>query len=53
MRRIVETGLLAAGDHHLSWDGEDESGRAVTGGVYFIRLSTPERNEVARFVLLR
>ena len=27
-----------SGELRLSWDGRDENGRAVTGGVYFLRL---------------
>lgn len=31
-------GDLVGGDHRLSWDGKGEGGRALSSGVYFVRL---------------
>ena len=51
--RSLQTGVLAMGEHHLRWDGLDEGGRSVAGGVYFIRASAPGGVAAARFVLRR
>ncbi|MBT7597602.1 MAG: hypothetical protein HN559_22045 [Gemmatimonadetes bacterium] len=39
VRHLVSE-TLAAGVHHRVWDGRDEMGRYVAGGVYFARLVT-------------
>lgn len=36
--RTVYRGRQTAGYHRVSWDGRDDSGRAVKAGVYFISL---------------
>jgi hypothetical protein len=36
VRRLVD-GELAAGVHPVAWDGKDERGARVSGGVYFVR----------------
>ncbi|NNF08213.1 MAG: S8 family serine peptidase [Candidatus Eisenbacteria bacterium] len=30
---------VVAGDHHIHWDGMDDSGRSVTTGIYFVRVT--------------
>jgi hypothetical protein len=40
--RLVRTlvrGMLAAGEHHVRWDGRDAAGRPVVGGSYYCRLA--------------
>ena len=39
-RRVRELarGRRTAGEHLVSWDGRDDSGRSVAGSVYFVRL---------------
>ncbi len=44
---------LAAGPHTISWDRVGESGRAVPGGVYFVRLRAGDDVRVSRVTLLR
>ena len=54
--RLVRTLLDAerpAGRHSLHWDGLDESGRAVSSGVYFYTLSAPGVEESRKMLLLR
>jgi hypothetical protein len=49
--RLVRTllaGTLAAGDHRMSWDGNDAAGRRVPAGSYFVRLADAGRVETAR-----
>ena len=35
--RRVFAGALTAGSREFSWDGKDDGGRSVAGGVYFVR----------------
>lgn len=54
--RLVRTlirGGQEAGDHAVVWDGRDDSGREVSTGVYFYRLSAPGTQESRRMILLR
>lgn len=43
----------AAGAYTASWNGRDDSGRAVSSGVYFARLSHPSGTRVLKLVLLK
>jgi len=45
------SGSFGAGLHRATWDGTDQSGRAVASGVYFYRLSTGA-DQVSRKMLL-
>lgn len=36
--RTIASGMRPAGPHQERWDGRDDAGRAVTAGVYFLRL---------------
>jgi choice-of-anchor B domain-containing protein len=54
-RRIqsVSRGALPAGIHTLVWNGEDESGRAVSAGTYLLRLETPGASHLSKLTVLR
>lgn len=51
--RILEQGHRPAGHHLIRWDGRDEQGVAVAGGVYFAELTTGELRAVSRMVLVK
>ncbi len=54
--QLVETlyrGELPAGQHQISWNGTDRSGRPLASGVYFCRLEADSRSEIRRMVLLK
>jgi hypothetical protein len=54
--RLVRTlleGERPAGRHVLVWDGLDDSGEAVSSGVYFYALSAPGVEENRKMLLLR
>jgi len=51
--RTLATGAMDGGEHHLAWDGTDESGRPVTSGAYFYKLITPETNLTKKMLLVR
>lgn len=50
--RGLLSGVLAAGEHAVVWDGRDELGRAAPAGVYFVDFSAGERRASARVVKL-
>jgi hypothetical protein len=41
---------FTAGVHEIAWDGTDEEGRPVAGGVYFVRLRGEDGDAVRRWV---
>lgn len=57
LRGRLVRGLLdahrEAGVHQVSWNGLDQSGRAVASGVYFVRLSTPSATRTLRVTRVR
>ena len=52
VRTLVDT-QLDAGRHNLTWDGNDESGRKMSSGVYFARLATSGKTQSQQLVLTR
>ncbi len=54
-RRVntLAEGNWGAGRHTVSWDGRDDRGRALAGGIYFIRLHSGRTELVRRAVLVR
>jgi hypothetical protein len=44
---------LSAGEHKVAWNGTDESGRAVTSGVYLCQMRAGDRVETKKLLLLR
>jgi hypothetical protein len=45
--------FLPAGNHHVSWDGCDQVGRAAASGVYFYALTTTGRTLVRKMAFLK
>jgi cytochrome c peroxidase len=52
VRRIF-SGVLARGGHSITWDGRDDDGRRVAGGVYFVRVSGPAGDWTRRVSMVR
>ncbi len=52
VRRLVD-GEVEAGTHPVAFDGRDLHGRALAGGIYFLRLETPEVLQVKQISLVR
>ena len=44
---------MTTGAHHVSWNGQDGSGREVGSGVYFYRLEAGSYTATAKMVLMR
>ncbi len=54
--RLVRTLMneaLPARSVETHWDGRDESGRNVSGGIYLLRLQTSDRDECRRVLRIR
>ncbi len=45
--------VRAAGHHVVAWDGCDDAGRAVAGGVYYLRLQSTEIDRSRAVIRLR
>jgi hypothetical protein len=52
VRKVVD-GPQPAGVHKAVWDGRDALGRKVTNGVYFVRLSSPDKVKTVKSVVMR
>ncbi len=50
--RALLDARLAAGAHVVAWDGRDEAGRPVTGGVYFVSARVGEQRLARRLVVV-
>jgi hypothetical protein len=53
VRRLLENAALGAGEQNAQWDGRDEAGARVKGGVYFYRLEVGGISEARRMILVR
>jgi hypothetical protein len=51
--RVLKDGQFAQGQSEIIWNGQDDHGREVASGVYFVRLLTGEYQESKKVVLLR
>jgi hypothetical protein len=49
--KIVETDHKNAGAYQSTWNCRDDNGRAVSQGVYFIRLETPKSKVIKKIVI--
>lgn len=43
VRRLIERRAVPAGETSFAWDGRDDSGRPVVGGVYVVRAEVGDR----------
>ena len=49
----LASGRYGAGRHSSQWDGIDQNGEAVAGGLYFYRLTSGANTAVGKMVLLK
>jgi hypothetical protein len=52
IRMLGETSL-GAGRHELGWDGRNDQGCMMPGGVYFLRFAGGRTDQVGRFLFVR
>jgi cytochrome c peroxidase len=50
VRHLYERASASSGAYAVTWDGRDDSGRAVEGGLYFYRLETGNDTHTVRVV---
>jgi hypothetical protein len=53
VRTLVSSEGLPAGEHVVSWDGRDESGRPVASGTYLYRLTVDGETIEKKMIVLR
>lgn len=51
--KTLYSASAAAGSHHISWDGSDQSGNPVASGVYFYKLETSDFKTMKKMLYLR
>jgi hypothetical protein len=51
--KVVADGVIEPGEHHVNWNGKDAYGADASPGIYFYRLTTPERTMQNKMVRLR
>lgn len=51
--RTLVRGSQAAGRHQIRWDGRDDSGAAVSSGLYFCLLQNGPLRQIRRMLLIR
>lgn len=52
VRRLVDTSL-SAGSHKIIWDGKNDNREIVSTGIYFYKLSTPDKSITRNMTLLK
>ncbi len=50
--KTLTQNVLTKGSHSLIWDGDDESGKSVSSGIYFYKLNVNGKNEAVKKCLL-
>jgi flagellar hook assembly protein FlgD len=50
---VLAEGALPAGRHQVMWDGRDESGQAVSSGVYLYRLVAGTQQQSRTMILVK
>jgi hypothetical protein len=53
IRMLVDDSSAAPGRHEADWDGTDDRGRRVAGGVYFYRLEADGYSQTKRMTLVK
>ncbi|MBN1782444.1 hypothetical protein JW948_15015 [bacterium] len=51
--KTLENVLQSAGSHSVRWDGTDDSGRTVAGGIYVCRIRAGEQQQAIKMIMVR
>jgi len=52
VKTLVST-AQTAGEHSVEWDGTDDNGNAVSSGVYFYKLTSPDYSATRKMMLIK
>lgn len=53
MRRFLIPALSSSASSIISWDGKDEIGNRLEGGIYFVKLETQNHTVIKKVILLK
>ncbi len=51
--KTLHDGFAAQGTHQVVWDGRDDSGNAVSSGIYLYKLVSGDQSQTRRMILLK
>ncbi|MCB0314729.1 MAG: T9SS type A sorting domain-containing protein, partial [Calditrichaeota bacterium] len=51
--RILSNSQLNPGSYRVKWDGTNDSGEAVSSGIYFLRMSAGSFTQHRRMLLMK
>jgi len=51
--KTLVDGVRGVGNHNVVWNGQDDSGRAVSSGIYFYRMTTGDFVSVKKMVMVK
>jgi flagellar hook assembly protein FlgD len=51
--RSLASGVFAAGEHAITWDGRDDGGQTVPSGVYVTALTSAGVREFCKVVVMK
>ncbi len=51
--RTLVNGVFTHGEHQVSWDGKDASGKQLGSGIYLLRFSSGKEQQVLKLVLMK
>ena len=51
--RTLANGAFTHGEHQLSWDGKDASGKQLSSGIYLLRFTTGKEHQLLKLVLMK
>lgn len=53
VRKLIDNEHYGQGLHRIFWNGKNDNGFDVAGGVYLYRLSTPQTTDVRKMIMLK
>ena len=53
VRTLYDGRILSAGEHTATWNGQDDAGQSVAGGVYLYALETSRGSQSRKMMLLK
>lgn len=51
--KTLVSGKMAAGEHTVTWSGNDKNERSVASGIYFYKLETNGKSEMKKMLLMK